>query len=144
MKIDIETVYQVLGECKVPKEQADKVINNLQAVAEEEKQEKESLKTPKAKWEFGVVLYDANNELDGKEFTASIYQIKDGEDHNLVLPKLCEAAKIQNEMAKRKKHLLDTIGNIFSSLKSKFAKEKGVRIKTKEPVRVLVSNNKIQ
>ena len=84
-------------------------------------------------------------KLEGKiteDFTAWVVQQKEGEDTGLVLSKLADAAKAQNESAKKKKTLIKSFVELFEGLKAKWAKEKGVRIKTKDLVRVLTVNGK--
>ena len=72
-----------------------------------------------------------------------VVQQKDGADAGAILAKLSDAAKAQNETAKRKKNLISNFTDLFGALKSKFLKEKELRIKTKEAARVLVVNNKL-
>jgi hypothetical protein len=75
--------------------------------------------------------------------SAYIVQQEEGQDAGLILSKLKECATTQNETAKRKKSRLDSIRDIFDGLKSKFAKEKKLKIKTKEPVRILLTDGKL-
>lgn len=142
-KLAIEDVMQALQEAKVPKEQQGIVLNHLQQVAQEEALQKEENKLPKQKNEFGVILFDAEGLVAGKEFTAAVYQIPQGDDHNLVLGKISQAAREQVASAKRKKYPIDTMGEAVQNVKRKFTKDKNVNLKTKSPVRVLVSNNKL-
>lgn len=142
-KISLDEIQAALQVAEVDPDKQDKVLNRLQEVIKELQEEKDNHKLPRTKNEFGVILYDANNELAGKEFAASIYQIKEGEDHGAVLSKISEAVKEQNESAKKKNNLIDSIGAAFENLKRKFIKEKGVNLKTKIPVRVTISTNKL-
>ena len=142
-KLAIEDVMQALQEAKVPKEQQGTVLNYLQQVAQEEAAQKEAEKLPTQKNEFGVILFDADGLVAGKEFTAAIYQIPQGDDHNLVLGKISQAARDQVLAAKRKKYPINTMGEAVQNVKRKFTKDKNVNLKTKTPVRVLISNNKL-
>ena len=63
-------------------------------------------------------------------------------DAGLILGKLKDAAKSQNEAAKRKHHVMTDLVELFEGLKAKFVKEKKIRIKTKELTRVLITNGK--
>ena len=76
-----------------------------------------------------------------ENFTGWVVQQKEGEDAGEIISKLTDAARNQNEMAKRKKMVIKTFGEIFEFLKSKWIKDEGLRIKTKIPVRVLTINN---
>jgi len=72
-----------------------------------------------------------------------VVQQREGEDAGTVLTRLCDAAKDQNEGAKRKKSALTTMIQVFEGIKGKFLKSRKLRVKTKEAVRVLVTDGKI-
>lgn len=139
MKVDLENVEAILLERKVEPVKVQEIIKDLTQAAEEEKEERAAEAGPKQKWEHVVVLNDPEGKIKD-EVTAWVVQQRDGQDAGLVLSKLTDAAKSQNESSKRKKSLIKSYIDLFECLKAKFTKEKGVRIKTKEPVRVLVVN----
>jgi hypothetical protein len=141
MKVSLENVEAILLERKVEPVKVQEIIKDLTQAAEEEKDDRQAAAGPKAKWEHVVVLNDPNGIIND-DFTAWVVQQQDGQDAGLVISKLLDAAKVQNEAAKRKKNVITNFADLFESLKSKFTKEKGLRIKTKEPVRVLVVNGK--
>jgi len=141
-KIDIENVEAILLERKIDKVKVQEIIKDLNKVVEEEKAERQSEAGPKQKWEFITIVDDPNAELKGKEFVAWVVQQREGQDAGLVISKLSDAAQTQNESAKRKKNKLTCLADIFGNIKSKFLKEKGLRVKTKIPVRVLIVNGK--
>lgn len=143
IKIALEDLEQALKEAKVEPEKQHKILEHLQHVAEEQKVEKAENAAPKQKNEFGVILYDKDNALAGHEFVASIYQIPINSPHDKVLSLISDAARTQNESAKRKKNVIKTIGEACEFLKRSFIKEKNVMIKTKQVVRVIVSNNSL-
>ena len=140
-KISLDDVSEAIKKAGVAAEQAKLVFQHLSKVVEEEKALKESTSGPKLKNEFGVVIYDNDGSLSGKELVASIYTIPEGNNHAEVLYKISEAAKTQNESVRKKKLVVTTIGEAFEFLKRKFIKEKQVNLKTKSPVRVIISNN---
>ncbi len=141
MNISLDEVESVLLQRKVPN--ATEILKDLEQVLEELKAEKEANKEEKPKYEFIVILNDPNGELKDKKvedtITAFVVQQEEGEDATLVFSKIEDAARAQNETAKTKKSRLQSMRDIFDGLKSKFLKEKKLKIKTKEPVRVLLS-----
>jgi hypothetical protein len=141
MKVSLENVESILLERKIEPPRVQEIIRDLQKAAEEEAADKETNDGPKPKWEHVVVLNDPEGKIKD-DFTAWVVTQQEGQDTGLVIGKLQDAAKIQNESAKRKKNVIASFGELFDSLKSKFLKEKGLKIKTKEPVRVLVVNGK--
>jgi len=142
MKLSLEEIQGALAAAKIPNDQQKAVVEHLQEVIQELEAEKSSTKLPHQKNEYGVVLYDADGSLAGKDLTASVYTIPQGGDHGTVLARIAEAVRDQNEAAKRKKNVIKTIGEAFAGLKRKFIKAKNINLKTKESVRVLVTNNK--
>jgi hypothetical protein len=140
MKIDISEVESVMLQNKIDAIKVQAVINDLNQVVIELKNDKDDVK--KSRWEHIVILKDEDNVLAGKEFSAWVVQQEEGEDAGTVLSRLVDAAKAQNERAKQKRAFLTTMSELFEGLKSKFVKEKKLRIKTKELTRVIVTNGK--
>ena len=129
MKIDIQEVEATLQRQKIEPAKVTAIINDLQQIIEELQNEKE--KQPKEKWEYIIILNDKDSGW--------IVQQKEGEDDGAILTKLKDAARDQNEAASKKKSVLNTFGDFFDGLKSKYLKSKNVRIKTKELVRVIIT-----
>lgn len=144
-KIAIEEVQGVLEERKVPN--AAEIIKDLEQIIAELQAEKEAEKEDKPKYEFVVVLHDPSGELIAQKkdevLSAFVVQQEEGEDAGAILSKIADAAKLQNEAAKQKRARLQNMREIFDGLKSKYLKEKKVKIKTKEPVRVLITTGKM-
>lgn len=119
------------------------IENDLEAKEEEKKQDAGSA-GPKAKNEFITVLLDPENKLAGLgDFTSLVLQIPEGQDAGDTLPRLYAAVYDQRAAAKRKTKPLANLVEAAANLKRKFAKERSITIKTKEPVRVLVTDGQI-
>ena len=145
MKISLDEVEDVLLQHKVGDTPAilkdlEAILAELKAAAEEEKENKE-------KYEYVVIVHDPSGKLKADKMdevvSAYVVQQEENEDAGAILSKLKECATAQNETAKRKKSRLSNLRDVFDGLKSKFAKEKKLRIKTKEPVRVLLTNGEL-
>jgi hypothetical protein len=143
MNISIEEVEAKMLELKVDPIKVQQVVNELEKVAVELKEERAAEAGPKQKWEFVIVLDDKDGVLTGKEIAGWVVQQPTGDDANLILSKLADAAKGQNEVTKKKANIIDDLASLFGHLKPKFTKEKKVRIKTKELTRVLITNGKL-
>ncbi len=141
MKVDIEQIRTTLEDNKVEPSKVASIIKELEQAVEEEKADRQTNADPKLKWEYFVIVNDPEKKITG-DFTAWVVQQKEGQDAGLMLSKLVDAAKTQNEGAKRKKHVITGFAELFHDLKGKWIKEKGLRIKTKEPVRVFTVNGK--
>ena len=140
MKIDIEEVESALLEKKFDPVKVSEVIKTLEKVAEEIKADNKANAMPKQNWEHIIILNDKDGLLKNKEMSGWVVQQEAEADAGLVLSKLIDAAKTQNEAAKRKKNVIKDFVALFESLKPKVAKEKKVRVKTKELVRVLLTD----
>ena len=136
-KISIDEVEATLLRQKIEPAKVSAIIHDLKQVVDEIANDKDT--SPKEKWEHVVILNDTAGEFKGKELTAWVVQQPENADAGLIIGKIQDAAKNQNEGATKKKHLLTTIKDIMGHVKPRFLKEKKVRIKTKEPVRVLIA-----
>jgi hypothetical protein len=143
MKIDLEEVEAKMLELKVDPIKVQQVVAELEKVVEEIAEERKAEAGPKQKWEFVIVLDDKEELLKGKEIAGWVVQQPSGDDANLILSKLADAAKNQNEVTKKKANKITDLTSLFEHLKAKFTKEKKVRVKTKELTRVLVTNGKL-
>ena len=159
MRIEIEEVESVLLEKKFDPVKVQEVIRELQEIAEEvaaevvpptENIDDDGLPVdiggdglPKKKFEYVILLNDKEGYLTDKEIAGWVVQQEENADAGLILSKLSDAAKDQNESAKRKKNTITDLDGVFSGLKSKFTKDKGIKIKTKDLTRVIITNGKL-
>lgn len=141
MKVSLENVEAILLERKIEQSKVHDIIKDLTQAAEEEKEENANSNGPKPKWEHIIILNDPDGKI-GTEFTGWVVVQQEGQDAGIIISKLRDAVKMQNESAKRKKSILQNFGELFQGLKPKNLKEKGLKIKTKEAVRVLTVNGK--
>ena len=140
MKVSLEQIEATLLERNIDPPKVQEIIKDLTQAAEEEK-EGRSNNGPKPKWEHVIILNDPEGKIK-EDFTGWVVVQQEGQDNGLILGKLQDAVKTQNESAKRKKSVIKGFGEAFQNLKPKFLKEKGLKVKTKEAVRVLTVNGK--
>jgi len=142
-KIAIEEVESLLLEKKFDPAKVTEIVRELEKVAEEIKEDNKANAAPKQKWEYVIVLHDKEGFLKDKEIAGWVVQQEADADAGTVLSKLVDAAKTQNTSGKRKKRsVITNFVELFESLKAKFAKEKKLRVKTKELTRVLLPDGK--
>jgi hypothetical protein len=142
-KISIEEVEAKMLELKVDPIKVRQVVTELEKVVEEIAEERKATALPKQKWEHIIILNDSEGLLRGKEITGWVVQQPTGDDAGLILSKLADAAKNQNEVTKKKANRINDLKSLFEHIKSKFTKEKSVRVKTKELTRVIVTEGKL-
>lgn len=143
MKIDLEEVEAKMLELNVDPVKVQQVVSELEKVVEELAEERKAEAGPKQKWEFVIILNDKDGLLTGKEIAGWVVQQPTNDDANLILSKLADAAKSQNEVTKKKANKITDLVTLFEHLKSKFTKEKKVRVKTKELSRVIITDGRL-
>jgi len=142
-KIALETVIEALRKSQVNPDAQDKVVKYIEKAIEEEKDNRQSV--PRQKAEFGVILLDENKELKTNNISALIYELPALGNHNEVLDNVKKAIKDFNLNTKKgQKSPVKSISEAFQVVKPKIFKQNGgLKRKTKEPVRVIISDNKI-
>lgn len=157
MKIEIQTIKSTLIQNGIDEEIVNAIIQQLEEEAtndvETETPEDDNTPTdddltdnsdklPKVKYEYVIVLNDKEGYLKDKEIAGWVVQQEENADAGLVLSKMKDAAKEQNETAKKKTSRITSMEDMFDGLKSKFLKSKNIKIKTKDLTRVVISNGK--
>jgi hypothetical protein len=142
--VSLEQVEMTLLERKIDPAAVSAILKDLTQAIEDEKADKQENADPKPPaWEFLIVLDDPDKKLAGTDFVGWVVKQKEGTDTGLVLSKLIDAAKTQNESGKRKKKSrIEGFKDLFVALKPKWLKEKGIKVCTKTAVRVLTVNGK--
>lgn len=134
MKISIDQVEFTLQQNNVDPKQIQTIINDLKVSAEEEKGDKTS--SEKEKYETLVFVNDPEKKLS-EELTAWVVQYAESVDTNLVLDKIRTAVGEFNANSNKKKSEITGLGEAFQVLKPRNLKDKKIKVKTKEQVRVI-------
>lgn len=142
MKVTLEQIESTLAENKLNPDNINAIINDLKQVIEEEKAEKEKNKLPKVKSEH-LVFVNTPEGVKVDEMEAWVVTYTEGTDSGTVLQKIRDAVKAQNEATVNKKSSIDNLGEAFQGLKPLFLKGAGIKIKTKESVRVIGVNGRL-
>jgi len=145
MKIPIEIIAEVANEqlpSPLPADLVQEIERRAQQAAEEEKAHKE----PVQKKQFVVLLYDPEgiiSDRDLDEFVATVAQIPEDDDTAATLDKLTRASYEYNISKKGRRFPVKTIGEACEAVPARFLKEQDLAIKTRQPVRVLVTDNQL-
>lgn len=146
MKLSLDEIQSVLSEKVKNSVVVNEILKSLEKIVQEKKEELDEVKVPKLKNEFAIVMVDEAGKYKDIEMTGYIVKYKEGDDTGLILSRLSDSARAFNGTKKGKKAPLTSMTEIFGYLKSKFIKASGVSklaIMTKEPVRVIISSNKL-
>ena len=140
-KIDINEVIESLKRvAKLDPKVLIAIETDLEKKIEETQAEKGS-NGPKAKNQFVCVVLDPENHVKG-DITAFVTQIPETDDAGTALDRLHKAAYEFNSSPKRRGSPITNLGDIGRT-KRKHTKVANIMLKTKEPVRVLVSKGPI-
>jgi hypothetical protein len=140
-KISLEQLQDVLTESKIEPEKQKEILENLQQIIKEEKENKDVV--PRQKSQLGVILLDEKGELRNDNIGALIYEISATQNHDDVMANVRKSATEFNNTKKGQKNPIKSVSEVFAHVKPKILKANGLKRKTKEIVRCLVSNNKI-
>lgn len=138
MSLKIEDIEKVLRDQKLDVAVIKKVVNELEAVEEENKADRGSA-APKQKNQFVIVVKGSAELKDATNLAGWVVQIPEGDDVAQTLPRLKRAAAATVNAQKRKKRGISTVADAMQYSKRAFTKIENVQIKTKELVQVVVA-----
>lgn len=141
-KIDIKLVEMVLRRAKLTEVQQEQILEDIRF---ESKQVADEDREPPEKKQFVVILNDPYGKLPktGFEFSGWAVQIPEDDDPHSAIRKLTYGAYDFNQTPKGKRMPLKTIAEACEFGSVKIFKEHKIWIKTKEPVLIIPTNNKL-
>ena len=104
--------------------------------------EKEGDSEPKKKNQLVIVVSDPNGIIK-QDLAGWVLQIPEDEDAQDVVKNVKKAAYNFNASKKGQKYPVSSIGQALGDVSNKFFKPYFVKVKTKEPVTVVVTDNKL-
>jgi hypothetical protein len=152
--VQLEAVRNALKQVVKDKSAIDEVLDLLSAAtvsvdetkpealneSESAETESEGEDLPKVKQQFVIVVSDPNKMIT-EDLTGWIVQIPDSESVLTVTDRIKKAAYNYNASKKGQKYPIKTIGEAVESIGNKFFKPYDLKVKTKEPVFVVVTDN---
>ncbi|MEO0797454.1 MAG: hypothetical protein AAFX93_20060 [Verrucomicrobiota bacterium] len=124
--LDIRTVAQIIED----------INSELQAQAEDEK-------PPTIKKQFVVVVSDPDEVLQGKVLTGWVVQIPEEDSPHVVEERLFSLAHEYNMTKKGRRIPVKTVAEVCENVPARLQKEAKAWVKTKEPVYVFPTKNRI-
>ena len=142
MKIDIDMVGACAQAVNIDQSKIDDLLYKLQEEQTQKDAEKE--KPEKVKKNFLCIVCDPNGDMaDIRDYSAWVVQIPEDDDPEEVLSKIHEAAQEFNCTKKGRKHPVKSVVETCECVSSKYFTSKNVWLKTKYPVQIITSDNKI-
>ena len=142
-KVDLELVKMVLQRTDLGVADIAKIIEDINNETQLAKQE-EDQKEPAVKKQFVFVLSDPNGKFKGEnDYVGWVVQIPEDDNPATALERLHLGAYDFNRSTKGRRYPVKTIAEACEFGSAKIFKEQNVWVKTKEPVLVVRTNNKI-
>lgn len=143
-KVDVDIIADVLINNQFEPDVISKLLqeieNQQEIVAEEEKATRE----PPVKKQWVIVVSDPRGTLpEGEDYVGFVAQIPEDEDVATTTDRLEKAAFEFNISKKGRKNPVKTLSEACQAVGTKFTKEQDIFIKTKLPVTVLRTDDKI-
>ena len=137
MKIEIEMVAAALKKHDIEPPIVQDILNDLKADTEEATE-----KAPPIKKQYVIIVSDpSGNTPEG--LVGWAVQVEEGQPPSSAITKLEDATSLFHTTPKGRKFPVDTVGLALEAVPSKITKEAGLWVKTREPVSVLVTNNRL-
>ena len=141
-KVDLEVLKLTLQRNEPDARKVAAIMSDIEQELKAEEEEKEN-RPPPLKKQFSILISDPNGELEGKDLVGWIVQIPEDDSISSAPQKIIQAAYEFNTTPKGRSMPVESIGEACEAVPAKIFKEQGVFIKTKVPVLVVATDNKI-
>ncbi|MDR1456719.1 MAG: hypothetical protein LBI34_01530 [Puniceicoccales bacterium] len=142
-KVDIDLVRKVLRRNEVDYEIISQVLEDLELeIGDTNTPEAEGL-LPPVKKQFVILISDPDGKFANELFTGWVLQVPEDQSPLEVGAKLIRAAYDFNQSKKGAREPAKTITDVCEVVPAKFLKPQHVWVKTKEPVLVIRTDNKV-
>lgn len=140
-KVDLDLVKFVLQQNEFDARMVAQIIEQVQKEAEQQAAENE--KPPPVKKQFAIMISDPQGELPDKDFVGWVLQLPEEDSPAVAEERLIRASYEFNVTPKGRRMPVQTIGEACETVPARLLKEQNVWVKTKEPVLMLKTGNKI-
>ncbi len=140
-KIDINKVAEILKRNELEPALLRQIVEEMQMVAQPEAEEE---KPPPVKKQWCILISDPEGQLPEKvDLTGWVLQIPENESVSSTTERIFRAAYEFNTTKRGRLMPVKTVGEAMEHVAAKHFKEAQVWVKTKEPVLMLKTDNKI-
>jgi len=133
----INEILDLLSNATVAVDEAAKVEEAVDA-SEETGNDEEGEPKPKQQY---VMLVSDTNKIITKDLVGWVLQIPEDDDVATVIDSIKTGAYNFNASKKGQKYPVSSIGQAIANVPNKFFKTNNLKIKTKEPVQIITTNN---
>jgi hypothetical protein len=134
----IDEILDLLSTNTVAVDEAAKLQEEAVDPSEETGNEEES--EPKPKQQFVILVSDPNKQIKN-DLVGWVLQIPEDQDVATVVDSIKKSSYNFNASKKGNKYPVSSIGQAIANVPNKFFKTNELKIKTKEPVQILTTDN---
>ncbi|MDR2676999.1 MAG: hypothetical protein LBB26_00305 [Puniceicoccales bacterium] len=142
-KVDIDLVRKVLQRNEIDYETISQVLEDLELEVGGPDAAESGELLPPVKKQFVILISDPNGKFTDELFTGWVLQIPEDQSPLEVTTRLMRAAYDFNQSKKGARDPAQTITDVCEVVPAKFLKPQQVWVKTKEPILVIRTDNKI-
>jgi hypothetical protein len=142
-KVDLEVVKLILQRNEIDTRKVYEILEDINTEVEAREEEKEKEKTPPVKKQFTILVSDPQGDLEGKDLTGWVLQIPEEDSPATTEGRIFRAAYEYNVTPKGRRLPLQSVGEALENVSARLFKDQQLWVKTKEPVLVLTTSNKI-
>jgi hypothetical protein len=139
-KIDVSKVAEILKKNSLDPALLRRVIEEMNLSVQPDGDEE---KVPAVKKQFVVLVSDPDGRMPKHDFVAWVLQVPEDESVVTTQDRIISAAYDYNATQKGRLLPVKTVGETIENVSAKFFKERDVWVKTKTPVLVLRTDNRI-
>jgi len=138
-KVELEMLKRVLQRNDLDVRQVSQIMEDISKELEKE----DEPKPPPVKKQFAVLVSDPQGKLANVDLSGWVLQIPEEENPKMVTEKIFRAAYDFNASPKGRRFPVQSVGEACETVTARFFKEQGAWVKTKEPILIVRTDNKI-
>jgi len=139
-KVDLELVKIVMQRNELDIRTIARILEDLNLEIANQIDED---KPPPVKKKFSILVSDPKGVLKNKDLVGWVVQIPEGDSPYIVEKRLLKAAYAFNQTPKGRSMPVKSIGEVCEHVSARIFKEEQVWVKTKEPVMITCTGNKV-
>ncbi|EDY82840.1 hypothetical protein VDG1235_2463 [Verrucomicrobiia bacterium DG1235] len=142
-KVSVELIHEVLSNNNLEPDTIVKVLKQIEEQAAAEAEAEKANRDPVVKKQFVMIISDPRGTIPDEDYVGWIAQIPEDDPVGETMDRLIRASYEYNISKKGRKYPVKTVGEACEAVGARFLKEQNLAIKTKVPVTILKTDNKI-
>lgn len=142
-KVDVDVVATILNDSSVDPEVIEQIMRRIQKELKLQEEIAEATREPRVKNQYVVLLSDPLNQVEVEDLVGWVVQIPEMDSPATITERIIRAAHEFNTGPKGRKFPAKSIGEACEVVGPKFLKPEHLSIKTKLPVTVIKTDNRI-